>query len=277
MMTSDTPSVHPLVVFTDLDGTLIDHHTYAADGASEALHRLKRKNVPLVFCSSKTFSEQRRIQQQLGIVQPFIVENGSAIFVPEGYFPSKVLEQSGFETLAEGFSMFRLAHAGTKEIRSILAGFQQVKGFADTPDADLSTITGLSGAALQQARERWFTETIITPLNLSEAESLSAELSASGFTLSRGGRFYTIQSKQTDKGKAVRLLAEIFRTTMSPAPVFAAVGDSPNDRPMLAAVDHAFLVQKYDGTWTDMDIPGVHLVPGIGPAGFSEAVTRLLK
>ncbi|HHJ53507.1 MAG TPA: HAD-IIB family hydrolase, partial [Caldithrix abyssi] len=66
------------VVFTDLDGTLLDAQTYSYLPALEAIQLLKEKHIPLIFCTSKTFSEARALQQQMGISDPFIVENGSA-------------------------------------------------------------------------------------------------------------------------------------------------------------------------------------------------------
>jgi mannosyl-3-phosphoglycerate phosphatase family protein len=276
MMSVVIPTDRSLILFTDLDGTLIDHHTYSAEGAYEALRLLAGHNVPVIFCSSKTFAEQRFIQQQLGIVQPFIVENGSAVVVPPGYFPKPVLDRHGFTTLTDGYEIFHLAHDNVAAIRAVLTDFAEIKGFVDVSDAELGAATGLYGKSLQRARERWFTETILTPLGASEAQELADALSPAGFTLSRGGRFHTVQSKSADKGKAVRWLAGIFRETM-PSPILAAVGDSPNDLSMLASVDHAFLVQRHDGTWTDMELPGLQTIEGVGATGFSAAVHLLLR
>ena len=74
------------VVFTDLDGTLLDHSTYSFAEAQPALALLKSKNVPLIFCTSKTRSEVEYWRGLLGNNHPFIVENGGAAFVPENYF-----------------------------------------------------------------------------------------------------------------------------------------------------------------------------------------------
>ncbi len=276
MMPNNTPLNKSLVVFTDLDGTLIDHYTYSSEGAKEALCLLANHGVPVIFCSSKTFSEQRFLQQQLGITHPFILENGSAVAIPRGYFPKAVLEQYGLFVDFSDYEIFRFAHADTPELRAILKNFEELKGFEDVSDSELESVTGLSGDALQRARERWFTETLVTPMNAEKAKEMADKLKSSGFVLSRGGRFYTIQSEQADKGKAVRWLAGIFKETMTLPPVFAAIGDSPNDLSMFASVDHAFLVQRHNGMWTDMKMPGLQTIEGIGPAGFSAAVNILL-
>ena len=41
-------------IFSDLDGTLLDHDTYGYEPARPALALLGRKNIPLILCSSKT-------------------------------------------------------------------------------------------------------------------------------------------------------------------------------------------------------------------------------
>jgi ribonucleotide monophosphatase NagD (HAD superfamily) len=46
------------LVFTDLDGTLLDHDTYDWTPARDALDRLTRAGIPVVFTSSKTAAEQ---------------------------------------------------------------------------------------------------------------------------------------------------------------------------------------------------------------------------
>ncbi len=75
------------VIFTDLDGTLLDRVTYSYDKTLLTIAYLREKGIPLVFCSAKTRAEQEWYQEKLGIRAPFIVENGGAIFIPQGYFP----------------------------------------------------------------------------------------------------------------------------------------------------------------------------------------------
>ena len=78
-----------LIIFTDLDGTLLDHKTYAATKARQALLCLKKNNIPLIICTSKTRPEIEFYRQKLRISHPFIAENGGAIFIPKGYFSFK--------------------------------------------------------------------------------------------------------------------------------------------------------------------------------------------
>ncbi len=268
------PADRPLVIFTDLDGTLIDHHTYETRGSEQALRQLAARGAPLIFCSSKTFAEQTQLQRELEMRQPFIFENGSAAAIPTGFFPEKSYAVSRREA---DYDIVEFAHARAAVLRAVLSRFPDIRGFTDASDAELSAATGLNGAALNRARDRWYTETLLTPLDEIQAERIRTGINPDGFALSRGGRFYTAQSAGVDKGKAVCWMKEMFGKVFSTRPFFAAVGDSPNDRAMLRAVELPFLVQGPDQSWADMKIPGLIRVSGVGPSGFSAAVTLLLE
>lgn len=264
-----------LVLFTDLDGTLIDHHTYSHQQAERALFEIHRRHIPLVFCSSKTFAEQVHLQGQMGIHAPFIIENGSALVIPKGYFPPETQPVLPIYKDTGEHEVFVLAHADASALHHVLKRFSAVRGFADLSDAELSSYSGLHGEALKHARDRWFTETLVETPEAKHLPSFLNALSASGFTASQGGRFMTIQSGSTDKGVAMRHLLSIFRQTLS-APVFAAIGDSPNDAPMLNSADIAFQVRKANGDYASIELERLLRTSGIGPSGFEEAVRRLL-
>jgi len=152
----------------------------------------------------------------------------------------------------------------------------RLKGYNHATDAELSAATGLSGDALHRARERWFTETLLSPMDGERLLEIENQLQPMGYSLSRGGRFFTVQSAQVNKGKAVRWMMELFRQSYAQDPVFAAIGDSPNDVPMLEVVDIPFLVQKPDRSWAAVEVPQLISIDAIGPHGFDTAVKLLL-
>src|SRR4030067_2555538 len=100
-----------ILVFTDLDGTLLDHRTYSFEPARPALRLLRESAVPLIICTSKTRAEVEEIRASLGNPEPFVVENGGGVFVPEGYF-SIALEaartDSGYLIVEMGASYSRI-------------------------------------------------------------------------------------------------------------------------------------------------------------------------
>ena len=73
------------VVYTDLDGTLLDHYTYAFDEALETIKSLRARGIPIVPCTSKTRAETVSLMQDLELDGPMIIENGAAIWVPDAW------------------------------------------------------------------------------------------------------------------------------------------------------------------------------------------------
>ena len=78
------------IIFTDLDGTLLDDASKSHTPAVPAIRLVEERGIPLIFCSSKTRAEIEYYREKIGNRHPFIVENGGAIFIPEGYFDKKV-------------------------------------------------------------------------------------------------------------------------------------------------------------------------------------------
>ena len=62
-----------MIIFTDLDGSLLQVETYSFEPAIETVHRLRAAGIPLIFCSSKTRLEQEYYQRALGISSPMTI------------------------------------------------------------------------------------------------------------------------------------------------------------------------------------------------------------
>lgn len=268
----------PLVLFTDLDGTLLDHHTYSPAAALTAVRQLQARGIPIVFCSSKTPAEQVFLQDELGMRQPFIFENGSGIAVPEHYFPDEILRAVA---PWKAYTIVLFARKNAGRIIGILreigakAGIE-LRSLSDLPAEEHCALTGLSATQRERADARWATVTLATPLDTAQARLLASMLADEALTLSRGGRFYTVQDAAVSKGAAIRQLLELFRRHTGLVPRTVAVGDSPNDLPMFRVVDTSFLVQRPDGSWADVQAAGMERVRAVGPTGFSEVISRLI-
>ena len=79
-----------ILVFSDLDGTLLDHGDYSFEAAKPALKKIREHQIPLILTSSKTRHEIELLQRAMGIHDPFIAENGAAIFFPYRYRNYKI-------------------------------------------------------------------------------------------------------------------------------------------------------------------------------------------
>ena len=75
------------LVFTDMDGTLLDHHTYSFEAAKPALAALEKKDIPVIPTTSKTFADTTAAREHW--FRRAFIENGAAIFIPHGFFKQK--------------------------------------------------------------------------------------------------------------------------------------------------------------------------------------------
>lgn len=260
------------IIFTDLDGTLLDHETYSFERANEALRVIKSKKIPLVICSSKTRAEIEKIRIELGNTEPFISENGGGIFIPTGYFgrDSVIWKNAG-----GGYMLIRLG-ANYTDLRNAIiqlrSGGFDVKGFGDMTADEIAKLAGLDLADAKLAKLREFDEPFI--FHGGDTQSLRKAIERLGFHHTMG-RYHHILG-DSDKGKAVSLLAGMYRRKFGEITT-VGIGDSPNDVPMLLAVDVPVVVQQPDGEYhPEVEAPGFRHAGGIGPAGWNKAVLEMI-
>lgn len=259
------------IVFTDLDGTLLDHNTYAYADALPALSKLRQTQTPLIMVSSKTRREIETLRRELDNDHPFIPENGGAVFVPKGYdlpLPSESVEVEDYHILVLGTQSEELAAAFDRLERRL-----PVRALSRLSSKDVADLTGLSLTQAEAARRREFGEAFVVDGPEIKESELRNEVSKLGLRLTRGGRFWHLLG-ENDKGRAVTLLSGLYRQK-DPDLVTVACGDAPNDEPMLAVVDRPFLVAKPEGGHRSIDLPRLTRIGLPGPAGFNQAVLSL--
>lgn len=258
----------PLVVLTDLDGTLLDHHSYSFAAAEPALQRLREAGVPVVIVTSKTRAEVAQLADRLESPHPYVLENGALVSMPEGYFAdagSDLIRLSpSYDTLCEWLAEQRTAHG------------YQFRGFADMDAAAVAEVTGLSEADAALAKARDGSEPFLWDDTDEALAALTAAIEAQGWRLMQGGRFYHLLG-QTDKAVAAERVLSHYRDLMGDATMTMALGDSPNDLPLLQVADVAVVIRRHDGSWMQAEVAGRKIqTDGIGPVGWNEAVGSIL-
>ncbi len=236
----------PLIVYTDLDGTLLDHDTYRFDAALPALRRLQALSIPIVPVTSKTLAELDPLLNQLQIAGPCIAENGALIATPLDYFS----HPTDAEEIRGRFQVRYLARrydAIKTLLASLRAGFGFVfTGFADMDDAEVARLTGLDVAAAALARQRLASEPLLWRDSAAALAEFNRQLQAHGCTLVAGGRFHHVLG-DSDKAGAIARLNRDFVAAGFSRFTTVALGDSPNDASMLQASDIAVVVSAKDG------------------------------
>jgi mannosyl-3-phosphoglycerate phosphatase len=268
----------PLIIVTDLDGTLLDHRTYAIEPALRTLDRVKRLGIPLVMCSSKSRAEIEAIRRRLGVGDPFIPENGSAIVAPAGYFeqvpPGAVVADAPGPPAPRG--------PGAEVVGALrdaaAAEHVQVTGFADMTVSEVAADCGLSLLDAQLAKMRQYDEPFrLVGADPSARSRFLRALKRRGVRVVSGGR-YDHATGGADKGQAVGLLRTLFAERGEPV-VMVGLGDGLNDISLLRAVDHPVIVRNDTSGATERltrKVSGAMVTAASGPDGWAEAVTTLL-
>lgn len=250
-----------LIVFTDLDGTLLDHETYSHAAAAPALQRLRDRGIPVILASSKTAAEIAALRAEIGLsAYPAIVENGA------GILPAHA-DSAGS---ARDYARIRAAlDRVPAELR------RHFTGFGDMTDAGVAQSTGLPPDQARLARQRSYSEPGEWAGSDTEREAFEKCLADQGVTARYGGRYLTLSLGGT---KADRM-DEIAAAYGNPPRI--ALGDAPNDLEMLLAADMPVLIRNPHAKplppLPEKQAGRILKSTKTGPSGWNEMIHSLLS
>jgi mannosyl-3-phosphoglycerate phosphatase len=270
-----TTTTHKLIIFTDLDGTLLDRNTYFFEQAKPALNLIRMKGIPLILSSSKARMEMELYRKKLENGNPFISENGGAVFVPKNYFPfpfpyDKKLDEYFVLELGTSYPKIIEVLESIKRETGI-----KIKGFSDLTEEELTSLCGLSLKEAEFAKKREYDEPFIVEGGEREVEIIKRKIEEKGMNYVWGGRFHHILGK-SDKGKAVEILKELYENQFFLITT-VGIGDSLNDLPMLLAVDYPVFLKGRENHSLEipLKIKNLIMVEGTGPQAWNEAILNL--
>jgi D-glycerate 3-kinase len=286
------PPSYP-VIFTDLDGTLLDHYDYSFTPALTTLARLRDEAIPVIPNTSKTYSELLSLRKELALDGPFIVENGAAIYIPVNYFPHQplgtVLQSNDFQdnalqgdTVQDCYWVKSLVNSRNHWL-TLLANTPKefiplFTGMSDMTVHEIALATGLDDAGAALASQRQYGEPVLWHGNAEQKQAFIQYLTDQGATVLEGGRFIHVCG-DCNKGIAMEWLMsqfQFFNPTQHPHAI--ALGDGSNDIAMLEVAQHAAII-----------LSPVHSVPILkrkknvitsnktGPAGWAEVIPQILN
>ncbi len=269
------------LIFTDLDGTLLNVDDYRCDAALPLLRQLQAQAVPIIPVTSKTRREVEHLRQVLDLTAPFIVENGSAFFIQRADDCFRPLSET--EGLWQETDTYRLLQLGCSYVEA-RQGLRQVAqiigspllGFGDLSLEQIQQHTGLSRDAAERAKQREFTEPFITPEGMPRSQLIEAVKTA-GFRTVVGDRFCHLIGPKAGKGRAAQLLSAVYQAHFPQNPIYTiGLGNSPNDLDLLEAVDCAIVIPGANGPHPALTQQGWTVAPAPGAQGWAAALAPLL-
>lgn len=269
-----TPKV---VIFTDLDGALLDRETYSFEPARPALGFIKERKIPLIFVSSKTRAEIEGYRKKLKNTDPFVSENGGAVFIPRATFSfafsyGRELEEYFVLELGTFYPQILRALEFIKKETGI-----RIRAFHELSIKELASLSGLSREEAGLAKKREYDEPFLIEGGAKEIETVQSKIKERGLHSVWGGRFHHILGKN-DKGKAVEMLKGFYVRQLEKI-VTVGIGDSLNDLPMLNVVDHPIFLKGKEELSPGIlsQIKNLTLAEGTGPQAWNEAILQILR
>tara|TARA_B100001029_G_scaffold50851_1_gene40635 strand:+ start:112 stop:912 length:801 start_codon:yes stop_codon:yes gene_type:complete len=233
-------------IVTDLDGTLMDEN-YDISPARKTLNLLAELSIPVIPCTSKTASEVRHFRKENRLFDPFIVENGAAVY--------------GFNK--DNSSEWELILGKSyNELRVILDNISMIVNYKLIPLNDLNhnqilELTGLSDQGIKRALDRqWSVPFLNPPDEIFERIKLVCE--SNEVHVFKGNRMSHLLSNTSHKGKAVNKLKVHLQNRDVK---IIALGDSQNDLPLLKYADISIVIPGKNG-------PNKYLQEGINQGSF---------
>lgn len=267
--------VSDIAIFTDLDGTLLDHDDYRWDDARPAIERIHACSIPLIAVSSKTLAELNHIQRTSGLFDGLIGENGGVISL------DGEIEQPGPSSQTIDTARDKIKAA----VNVPLGSFRTV-----SPEV-IAAETGLPLDDAIRAGQRHCSDPLIW--QPSEQDIAIATDIATQFSLKlvKGGRFHTLCGP-SNKGAAMKRMIERLvasgrlkarqsdnnSNTSTGTITTIALGDSANDIPMLAAATIAVQIPPKRGIRSKplLTHSDLRIAPHPGPAGWNAALHSIL-
>jgi mannosyl-3-phosphoglycerate phosphatase len=273
------------LIFTALEGALVDPRTDSFAGAEEALSELDRRKIAFVLLTSRTREQIEPLRRKLGHNHPFVTENGGGIFFPDGYFSLRIpgaVRTARYLSIAQGRPYAEVCEALDDIAEECAVG---VAGFHHMSLREIADNTGLRPRNAELARAREFDEPFYFTSADDKAIARFVETARErGFDTRRGSTFWHI-SARCDAARAVRSLAQLFREATHIKLRLVGIGGGEEDLAWLRAVDLAILLpdsrEAAKPSENLQENPGrtrtIVMGDAPGPAGWNKAILNIIS
>lgn len=266
------------LVFTDLDGSLLDHHCDDWAQARTWLTRLGDAGVPVILVTSRTRAELMALRLDLGLGgAPFIAEGGAVIGLPPAWQHGRLdrdpndIDGLRIKTLGVDIHFLRQRLPVLRERLAVA-----FRCLSELPLEEVVAETGLDEPRARLARVREGSMPLLWDDSEEALAAFREALRDDGLTLIRSGRCWHVMG-DIDKGRAVHWLVARFSALRGAPPQTLGLGDGPDDAALLQAVDRASLIRAGHLHPVEIDHPALYRTSRLGPGGWAEGLAHWLE
>ena len=256
-----------VVIFTDLDGTLLNRDTFKFDEIKDYIKSLVNKGITIIPNTSKTLAELNSFAKELNLNLPFISENGSAIHglnIINKNLPDEMILAREKELILKIFQ---------KEIPENLKS--KCKLITKMEKKTQKEVFGLSDKNLRNVLNRSYSTPILFKGNNEQKKDLFKIVKNVGLSLHEGGRVINI-CDNVSKLKAMNRVIKIIKKTENEIKTIG-VGDNFNDLDMLRNSNIACLVFNDQFLMEPININNCIVSKQSAPLGWEEVVKMALE
>jgi mannosyl-3-phosphoglycerate phosphatase len=262
-----------ILIFTDLDGTLLNQNDYRYDDALPLIRKLQGAKIPIIPVTSKTKAEVEVLCQEIGLNDPFITENGSAVFFPKNekrFILPENLQGDYY------YHMFGFDYQQARKILQHMSATLKTNlvGFGDLSVTEICQLTSLSLTEAKLAKTRDFTEPFLTPKDIA-ADLLEETASLYQCKIVVGDRFSHLISHNSGKGNAVKWLLNNYKFVHEQT-LTIGLGNSPNDLSLLENVHIPIIIPGLKGVHSGLQNRDWLVATTSGCLGWNLVLTEVI-
>ena len=257
---------YKILIFTDLDGSLLHRDTFKFDEIKDYLKILLSQGIFIIPNTSKTEKEILEFNNEFGSDLPYISENGAAINglnLLNSNLPKELILSREKDNLIKIFENSMPVNLQNK-----------CKWLSEMDKKKQSLIFGLGDEKLKMALDRKYTIPFLFEGNKSEKNELFRILKSEGLAAQEGGRVINLTDK-VNKAKALNVFVRFFKKNNKNVKTIA-VGDNYNDLDMLKTSDFPCLVFNDKFTLDEIPINNITITNKPSPEGWADVIKKAL-
>ena len=257
-----------IIIFSDLDGSLLDKDTFGFDEIEDYFKELISKGIKIIPNSSKTEAELSDFNNQYNLNLSFIAENGSSIhglnLIHEN-LPEKIILS---RTADEIYKVYNQNITPDLKIK--------ITFILNLKSNEQQEIFGLSLEKMNLAIKR--DHSIPIQFNGTEIEKneFIKIMNNSGLTIQTGGRIMNI-CDNVNKSKAMSKTMELINKEIDKEIITIGVGDNQNDIDMLKHSDYPCLVKNNSFDSSLLNIDNLIKSTEPSPRGWADVIKTAIQ